>query len=93
MDRAYIYILTNDNHSVLYVGVTTNLHERILQHRRLEVGFTSRYNLTKLIYVEQHSDVRSAIEREKQLKSWSRRRKEELIATSNPTWQEIMPME
>lgn len=93
MDRAYIYILTNDNHSVLYVGVTTNLHERILQHRRLEVGFTSRYNLTKLIYVEQHSDVRSAIEREKQLKSWSRRRKEELIATSNPTWQEIMLME
>lgn len=93
MDRAYIYILTNDNHSVLYVGVTTNLHERILQHRRLEVGFTSRYNLAKLIYVEQHSDVRSAIEREKQLKSWSRRRKEELIATSNPTWQEIMPME
>lgn len=93
MDRAYIYILTNDNHSVLYVGVTTNLHERILQHRRLEVGFTSRYNLTKLIYVEQHSDVRLAIEREKQLKSWSRRRKEELIATSNPTWQEIMPME
>ena len=93
MDRAYIYILTNDNHSVLYVGVTTSLHERILQHRRLVVGFTARYNLTKLVYAEQHSDVRSAIEREKQLKSWSRLRKEKLIAENNPAWQEIMPME
>ena len=93
MNKNYIYILTNANNSVLYVGVTSNLHERIEQHRRLEVGFTARYNLTKLIYVEQHSDIRSAIEREKQLKSWSRHRKEELIAESNPTWQEIMPME
>ncbi len=93
MNSNYIYILTNENNSVLYVGVTSNLHERVAQHRRGESNFTARYNLTKLIYVEQHSDIRSAIEREKQIKSWSRRRKEELVAESNPTWAEIMPME
>ena len=86
MNGNYIYILTNVNHSVLYVGVTSNLHERIAQHRRGESIFTTRYNLKKLVYVEQHSDIRSAIEREKQIKSWSRKRKEELIAEGNPTW-------
>lgn len=93
MNSNYIYILTNVNNSVLYVGVTSDLHQRIAQHRRGESSFTARYNLTKLIYVEQHSDIRSAIEREKQIKSWSRRRKEELIAESNPTWAELMPAE
>ena len=93
MNWSYMYILTNENNSVLYVGVTSNLHERVAQHRRGESSFTARYNLTKLIYVEQHSDIRSAIEREKQIKSWSRKRKEELIAEGNPTWAELMPIE
>ena len=93
MNGSYIYILTNVKHSVLYVGVTSSLHERIVQHRRGESIFTARYNLKKLVYVEQHSDIRSAIEREKQIKSWSRKRKEELIAGSNPTWAELMPVE
>ena len=70
----FVYILTNKNNNVLYTGVTNNLVKRVYEHKNhLDKGsFTDKYNVTKLIYFEQTSDVKSAIEREKQIKSWKR---------------------
>lgn len=86
-----IYVLTNDNHSVLYTGVTSDLSQRILQHRDgVGNAFTHRYNLHKLVYVEFHPTMNSAISREKQIKSWSRERKVELIVKLNPTWRDLI---
>ena len=90
MNSRWIYIMTNANNTVLYVGVTSNLTQRVRQHKAKELeGFTARYNITKVIYVEEYADIRNAIEREKQIKSWSRRKKEELIATQNPSWRDL----
>ena len=90
MNSSWIYIMTNANNTVLYVGVTSNLTQRVRQHKAKELeGFTTRYNITKVIYVEEYADIRNAIEREKQIKSWSRRKKEELIATQNPSWRDL----
>ena len=89
-----IYILTNKYNNVLYVGVTSNLQQRILQHRNgVFGGFTSKYNVTKVVFIEEHSDIRNAIEREKQIKSWSRKKKNALINEQNPEWIELMPIE
>ena len=72
----YVYILTNWNHKVMYIGVTSNLHKRIYQHKeKLINGFTKKYNVTKLVYYESTEDVISAITREKQLKKWIRKKK------------------
>ena len=85
-----VYILTNSSNSVLYIGVTSDLQQRILQHQNGQGSeFTMRYNLRKLIFCEYHPTMMSAIEREKQLKSWSRSRKVALIKLSNPKWQEL----
>ena len=85
-----VYILTNSSHSVLYTGVTSDLQQRILQHQNgLGSEFARRYNLCKLIFCEHHPTMMSAIEREKQIKSWSRSRKVALIESCNPTWQEL----
>jgi putative endonuclease len=85
-----VYIITNPRHTVLYIGVTGNLSRRIYEHKnKLVEGFTSKYNCTKLVYYEQTSDVRSAIEREKELKGWLRKKKEALIATINPEWKDL----
>ena len=86
----YVYILTNHNNNVLYIGVTGNLEKRIYEHKHhLVEGFTSKYNVTKLIYFEQTSDVYSAISREKQLKGWTRQKKINLISSVNPNFNEI----
>ena len=82
--------MTNKYKTVLYVGVTSNLQQRILQHKNRVCNFTTRYNVTKIIYWEEFSDIRIAIEREKQIKSWSRKRKEQLINEINPERQELM---
>ena len=85
-----VYILTNKNHTVLYVGITGNLTGRIYQHRQEWVGsFTSRYKTHKLVYYEMYEDVRLAIEREKQLKKWNRAWKIRLITEKNPAWQDL----
>jgi putative endonuclease len=82
--------MTNPRHTVLYIGVTGNLPRRILEHKeKLIEGFTKKYNCCHLIYYEQTSDVRSAIEREKELKGWLRKKKETLIATLNPEWNDL----
>ncbi len=89
--RPAIYILTNELETVLYIGVTSNLGQRIRAHRAgLFEGFSKRYNLHKLIYWEPHATMQSAIAREKQLKSWSRSRKEKLIESLNPYHKELM---
>ena len=90
MDKYYIYILTNKNHTVLYVGMTNNLKFRLEQHQSKEnQGFTRKYNVHKLIYFEKTQYVNNAIRREKQIKSWKRQWKENLIKDMNPDWNDI----
>ncbi len=86
----YVYILANWNDSVLYIGVTGNLLRRLYEHRHhLVDGFSSKYNICKLVYYESTNDVYSAISREKQLKKWSRTKKNALIETMNPQWVDL----
>ena len=86
----YVYILTNRTRT-LYVGVTNDLERRVYQHRnKLVPGFTSKYNVARLSYYEQTSDVESAIVREKQIKSWRRSKKVELIESLNPRWKGLV---
>ena len=81
----YVYILTNGGGTVLYVGITSNLGARVDQHTAGEGGkFSRKYQLERLLYFETYGDVRQAIAREKQIKGWSRRKKESLIQTMNP---------
>jgi putative endonuclease len=88
----YVYIVTNEHESVLYVGMTNDLARRITEHRAGEIpGFTADYRCSKLIYYEHCTDVRDAIAREKQLKKWSRGRKVALMATLNPRWNDLAP--
>ena len=87
----YVYILTNKNHTVLYTGVTSNLIRRVYEHKTHADpnSFTSKYKTDKLVYFEETSDVKAAIEREKQIKSWSRDRKTDLIFEKNPHWVDL----
>ena len=87
----YVYILTNERNSVLYTGVTNDLLRRVYEHKHhLDKGsFTAQYNIEKLVYYEVTSDVESAIVREKQIKGWSRKRKNKLVENKNPTWEEL----
>ena len=93
MPREYnfwVYIVTNRNHSVLYIGVTNNLAQRITEHREgTGANFPAAYRCSKLLYVEHYTDVREAIAREKQLKRWSRGKKVALINTMNPSWLDL----
>ena len=89
----FVYILSNWDDSVLYIGVTGNLPRRLYEHRNhLVDGFSSKYNTEKLVYFEETTDVYSAISREKQIKSWNRARKEALVESQNPTWEDQYPM-
>jgi putative endonuclease len=86
----YVYIIASKTR-VLYIGVTANIHLRVFQHKRkLVPGFTRQYNVTRLVYVESTSDVRAAIQREKQLKGWRRDKKLELVASMNPEWLDLV---
>ena len=86
----FVYILSNWNDSVLYIGVTGNLSRRLYEHRNhLVDGFSSKYNTEKLVYFEETSDVYSAIAREKQLKGWTRKKKNDLIMKVNPEWKDL----
>jgi len=86
----HIYILTNKNNTVLYTGVTSNLKGRIYQHRQSAVeGFTKKYNAKKLVYYECCDEMLNAIDREKQIKSWKRSAKIELIEQFNPNWKDL----
>ncbi len=86
----YVYILSNESNKVLYIGMTNDIVRRLYEHKnKLVKGFTSRYNLKKLLYVETTDDVNSAIEREKTLKKWRREKKEFLIKTINPDYKDL----
>ena len=86
----YTYILTNWNNKVMYIGMTNNLERRLYEHRRhVADGFTSKYNVNKLVYYESTTDVKAAIAREKQLKGWLCARKNALVEGMNPTWRDL----
>ena len=90
MGSYYVYILTNWKGNVMYIGVTSNLERRLYEHRHeLIEGFTKLYHVHKLVYYEQTGDVKAAIEREKQLKHWTRAKKNALVETMNPTWKDL----
>ena len=85
-----VYIMTNPHHTVLYIGVTNDLERRVYEHKnKVLKGFSAKYNTTKLVYFEAGGDAHGAIEREKQLKNYSRKRKEELISKANPEWRDL----
>ena len=91
MKDYYVYILSSTNNSTIYVGVTNDLLRRLQEHQEKVVdGFTQKYNVHKLVYFEQTSSIESAIEREKQIKGWSRAKKDKLIETINPTWKDLL---
>ena len=86
----YVYLLTNKLNIALYVGVTNNLERRLYEHKNeLADSFTKRYHIHKLVYYETTPDVRAAIEREKQIKSWSRAKKNALVNEMNPKWKDL----
>ncbi len=86
----YVYILSSQKNSALYIGVTSDLIKRIWQHRqKLVKGFTEKYNINKLVYFEQFRDPENAIRREKRLKKYNRKWKIELIEKSNPDWKDL----
>ena len=88
----YVYMLTNWDDSVIYIGFTNDLERRLYEHRNhLVDGYTKKYNVHKLVYYEQTSDVRAALEREKQLKGWRRSKKNALIEAVNPEWKDLYP--
>ena len=90
MKDYYVYIATNKNNTVLYIGVTNNIKRRITEHKeKLVKGFTSRYNINKLVYFEHFTDISQAIKREKQMKKWKRAWKIELIETENKEWKDL----
>ena len=90
--RYYTYILTNKYNEVLYIGVTNDLARRVAEHRSGTIpGFTQKYNCHKLVYYEEYSEVEMAIAREKQLKGWSRAKKDSLIDSKNKEREDLMP--
>ena len=89
-DQFYIYLLANNHNTVLYVGVTNDIVRRVDEHRAGEVkGFTSKYNVHKLVYYEVYDSILDAIAREKQIKKGSRAKKIALIVKDNPTWRDL----
>lgn len=86
----YVYLLTNWNNKVIYVGVTNDLNRRIYEHKnKLISGFTKKHNLNKLVYFEETCDINAAINREKEIKKWRREKKDILVNQINPNWQDL----
>ena len=88
--ESYVYLLANKHNNVLYTGVTSDLIRRVYEHKnKLVAGFTQKYNVDRLVYYEVCSGIVVAIEREKQIKSWSRKKKQDLINSLNPEWDDL----
>ena len=86
----YVYMVTNFTRTVLYIGVTSDLEGRLFEHRIGTCkGFTKQYNVDRLVFCEHYGHIVDAIAREKQLKGWTRAKKEALIATENPRWDDL----
>ena len=89
MKQFFVYIMTNKS-KTLYVGVTNNLQRRVYEHKiKMIRGFTSKYNITKVVYFEVFNDIESAIKREKQIKGWLRKKKIDLIESMNAEWNDL----
>ena len=89
MKHYYVYIMTNQSRT-LYAGVTNNLERRVYEHKQKRTpGFSSRYNITRLVYFEETQDVSAALSREKQIKGWLRSKKIALIESVNPRWKDL----
>ena len=88
--RYFVYLLTNWNDKVMYVGMTNDLLRRVHEHKTKAVkGFTAKYNVHKLVCFEETSDVRAAIAREREIKKWRREKKNALVVQTNPTWRDL----
>ncbi len=86
----YVYIITNEKNGTLYIGVTNNLVRRVYEHKnKLLEGFSSKYDVNRLVYFEVFDDEENAIKREKQLKRYNRNWKKDLIEKSNPEWNDL----
>lgn len=89
--KYFVYIMTNWNDRVLYTGVTNDIVRRVHEHRMgLVDGFTKKYNVYKLVYIEEFADVRDAIAREKQIKGYSRKKKMMLVGRDNEEWRDLL---
>jgi putative endonuclease len=89
MKNYYVYIMASSS-GTLYTGVTDDLQRRVYEHQhKLVPGFSSKYNVNRLVYYEETSDIQEALHREKQIKGWLRAKKVELITSSNPKWQDL----
>lgn len=92
LPRYFVYILVNHHHNIMYIGLTDNLQRRIEEHKQKKMpGFTQRYNVDKLVYYELYTVAEEAAKREKQLKKWSRSKKNTLVETMNSAWKELTP--
>jgi putative endonuclease len=89
MAGGYVYFLTDHGRRVLYIGVTGNLEARIYEHQQGRSDFSSRYGLIVLVYYEFHEDIRQAIQREKNMKHWTREWKNKLVDDFNPLWSDL----
>ncbi|HEY1606381.1 MAG TPA: GIY-YIG nuclease family protein [Allosphingosinicella sp.] len=89
MKQPAVYIMANQRNGTLYTGVTSDLVQRIWQHKNGSVGFTARYGCKMLVWYEIHDDMAAAIAREKQIKAGSRRKKLTLIESMNPDWLDL----
>ena len=91
--NCYVYILANKTNSTVYTGVTNDLIRRVYEHKNNADpdSFSAKYKVHKLVYFEDTPDVRSAIEREKQIKTWNRKRKNKLVNSKNPEWIDLYP--
>ena len=88
--ESYVYLLANKHNNVLYTGVTSDLIRRVYEHKnKLVKGFTQKYNVDRLVYYEACENIVVAIEREKQIKAWSRKKKDNLINALNPMWDDL----
>ena len=86
----YVYLMTNWNNKVIYVGVTNDLARRMYEHKnKLVDGFTKKYNINKLVYFEESQDINAAIAREKEIKKWRREKKNILVNLVNPKWRDL----
>jgi putative endonuclease len=86
----WVYLITNKPNGVLYTGVTSNIARRAWEHREgVADGFTKRYDIKRIVYIERHEDIRIAIQREKNIKQWSRAWKVRLILDQNPEWADL----